>query len=206
MTGSTESRRGASRTLRFDGLSDVPKTVELWLPHNETTELVALRTDALIEPVPADGRRVWVHHGSSISHGSDASSPTAIWPALAAADGGVELVNLGFAGSSFLQPFVARTIRDTPAGLISLKLGINIVNTDSLRLRSFTPAVHGFLDTIRDGHPDTPLLVISPSSARSTSTPPVPPAGTCPPSPKATSASPPPAPRRKLPPANSHSR
>ena len=162
ITGSTESRRGASRTLRFDGLSDVPKTVELWLPHNETTELVALRTDAPIEPVPADGRRVWVHHGSSISHGSDAGSPTAIWPALAAADGGVELVNLGFAGSSFLQPFVARTIRDTPADLISLKLGINIVNTDSLRLRSFTPAVHGFLDTIRDGHPDTPLLVISP--------------------------------------------
>ena len=162
MTGSTESRRGESRTLRFDGLSDVPKTVELWLPHNETTELVALRTDAPIEPVAADGRRVWVHHGSSISHGSDASSPTAIWPALAAAHGGVELVNLGFAGSSFLQPFVARTIRDMPADLISLKLGINIVNTDSLRLRSFTPAVHGFLDTIRDGHPDTPLLVISP--------------------------------------------
>jgi GDSL-like Lipase/Acylhydrolase family len=105
---------------------------------------------------------VWVHHGSSISHGSDASSPTAIWPALAAAQAGVELVNLGFAGSAFLQPFVARTIRDTPADLISVKLGINVVNTDSLRLRSFTPAVHGFLDTIRDGHPDTPLLVVSP--------------------------------------------
>jgi hypothetical protein len=36
------------------------------------------------------------------------------------------------------------------------------VNTDLLRLRAFGPAVHGFLDTIRDGHPDTPLLVVSP--------------------------------------------
>ncbi|WP_238158164.1 hypothetical protein [Kribbella voronezhensis] len=42
-----------------------------------------------------------------------------------------------------------------------MKLGINLVNTDLMRLRAFGPAVHGFLDTIREGHPTTPLLVIS---------------------------------------------
>ncbi|TCC17953.1 SGNH/GDSL hydrolase family protein [Kribbella sindirgiensis] len=161
MTGATSTRAGHPVTLRVDGLADVPKTVEIWLPHDETTELVALRTDAPVEPVPV-ARRVWLHHGSSISHGSNATHPTGTWPALVAAQAGVELVNLGFGGSSYLQPFIARTIRDTPADLISLKLGINIVNSDGLRLRSFTPAVHGFLDTIRDGHPDTPLLVVSP--------------------------------------------
>jgi len=31
-----------------------------------------------------------------------------------------------------------------------------------MRLRAFVPAVHGFLDTIREGHPDTPLVLISP--------------------------------------------
>lgn len=31
-----------------------------------------------------------------------------------------------------------------------------------MRLRAFGPAVHGYLDTIREGHPDTPLLVVSP--------------------------------------------
>ena len=31
-----------------------------------------------------------------------------------------------------------------------------------MRLRAFGPAVRNFLDTIRDGHPDTPLLVVSP--------------------------------------------
>ncbi|MCW2793432.1 MAG: hypothetical protein JWO76_2530 [Nocardioides sp.] len=31
-----------------------------------------------------------------------------------------------------------------------------------MRLRAFTPAVHGCLDTVRDGHPTTPLLVVSP--------------------------------------------
>lgn len=160
-TGTAESRPGPVGTLRFTDLPGGVKTVELWLPHNETTELVALRTDAPIEPVPDQGRKVWLHHGSSISHGSDAASPTAIWPALAASLGGVELVNLGLGGSALLDPFTARTMRDTPADLISIKIGINLVNADLMRLRAFTPAVHGFLDTIREGHPTTPLLVVS---------------------------------------------
>ncbi|MGW1817529.1 GDSL-type esterase/lipase family protein [Streptomyces sp. NPDC002125] len=161
-TGSAEVREGPVGTLRFDGLSAEPKDVEIWLPHNEATELVALRTDAPVEPLPDRGRPVWLHHGSSISHGSDAASPTTTWPALAAALGGVELVNLGFGGSALLDPFTARALRDTPADRISVKIGINLVNTDLMRLRAFTPAVHGFLDTIREGHPRTPLLVISP--------------------------------------------
>ncbi|MET8290338.1 GDSL-type esterase/lipase family protein [Streptomyces sp. NPDC005132] len=161
-TGSAKTAPGPVGTLRFDGLPAGVKDVEIWLPHNETTELVALRSDAPVEPVPDRGRAVWLHHGSSISHGSDAASPTTTWPALAAALGGVELINLGLSGSALLDPFTARVLRDTPADLISVKIGINLVNTDLMRLRAFTPAVHGFLDTIRDGHPTTPLLVVSP--------------------------------------------
>ncbi|MEU0288822.1 GDSL-type esterase/lipase family protein [Streptomyces sp. NPDC006147] len=161
-TGNAEMNSGPAGGVRFDGLAGRDKTVEIWLPYNEITALVALRTDAPVEPAPPSGRRTWLHYGSSISHGSDAASPTTIWPALAAAAGGVELVNLGFGGSAVLDPFVARTIRDTPADLISLKIGINLVNGDVMRLRAFGPAVHGFLDTVREGHPDTPLLVVSP--------------------------------------------
>ncbi|MEW1683401.1 GDSL-type esterase/lipase family protein [Streptomyces sp. NPDC093594] len=161
-TGNAEMNSGPAGGVRFDGLADRDKTVEIWLPYNEITALVALRTDAPVEPAPPANRRTWLHYGSSISHGSDAASPTTIWPALAAAAGGVELVNLGFGGSAVLDPFVARTIRDTPADLISLKIGINLVNGDVMRLRAFGPAVHGFLDTVREGHPDTPLLVVSP--------------------------------------------
>ncbi|MFJ5518706.1 GDSL-type esterase/lipase family protein [Streptomyces griseoluteus] len=161
-TGAAELTPGPAGTARFSGLSAEDKTVEIWLPHNETTELVALRTDAPVAPVPASDRPVWLHHGSSISHGSDAASPTGVWPAVAASLGGVELVNLGLGGSALLDPFTARALRDTPADLISVKLGINLVNTDLMRLRAFGPAVHGFLDTVREGHPGTPLLVVSP--------------------------------------------
>jgi len=160
-TGAVEPREGPAGTARFTGLPAGDKDVEIWLPHNETTELGVLRTDAPVSPAPSGDRRVWLHHGSSISHGSNATHPTAIWPAMAAAIGGVELVSLGFGGGALLDPFTARAIRDTPADLISVKIGINLVNSDAMRLRAFVPAVHGFLDTIREGHPETPLLVVS---------------------------------------------
>lgn len=161
-TGSVTTEPGPVGTVQFPELPPGVKDVEIWLPHNETAELVALRADAGLEPAPGSDRRVWLHHGSSISHGSNAASPSTTWPALAAAAGGVELFNLGFGGSALLDPFVARSMRDAAADLISLKIGINLVNADLMRLRAFAPAVHGFLDTIRDGHPDTPLLVVSP--------------------------------------------
>ncbi|RKN06333.1 GDSL-type esterase/lipase family protein [Streptomyces radicis] len=161
-TGTAEHREGPPGTVRFADLPGEAKDVEIWLPHNETTRLVALRTDAPVEPTPDPGRRVWLHHGSSISHGSDAAGPTSTWPALAASLGGVELINLGFGGGALLDPFTARAMRDTPADLVSVKIGINLVNTDLMRLRAFTPAVHGFLDTLREGHPTAPLLVVSP--------------------------------------------
>jgi lysophospholipase L1-like esterase len=161
-TGSTLTKKGGVATVRFDNLPTGDKTVEIWLPHNERTEVVALRTDAPAGPAPASGRPVWLHHGSSISHGSDAASPSTTWPALAAAHTGLELINLGLGGSALLDPFTARTMRDTAADLISVKIGINLVNADLMRVRAFGPAVHGFLDTIREGHPNTPLLVISP--------------------------------------------
>ncbi|WP_205390285.1 SGNH/GDSL hydrolase family protein [Mycolicibacterium hippocampi] len=161
-TGHTESRRGSVGTVRFTGLSAQDKDVEIWLPHYERIEIVALRTDDAITRTPHSGRRVWLHHGSSISQGSNAASPSTTWPAVAAALGGVELINLGLAGSAMLDPFVARAMRDTPADFLSVKIGINIVNGDVMRVRAFGSAVHGFLDTVRDGHPDSPLLVMGP--------------------------------------------
>ena len=76
-TGATEHRPGGPAPSASPGCPADDKDVEIWLPHNETTELVALRTDAPVEPAAGPGRRVWLHHGSSISHGSDATAPPA---------------------------------------------------------------------------------------------------------------------------------
>lgn len=162
-TGAESTSPAEPETLVFE-LGDsagAERRVEIWLPYLESVELVALDADAPLRRA-APAARTWLHHGSSISHGSNAATPTGTWPSIAARAGGLGLTNLGFGGSALLDPFVARTMRDTAADLLSLKVGINIVNADLMRKRAFAPALHGFLDTIRDGHADTPLLLITP--------------------------------------------
>ena len=164
LAGTTVERPGPAGVvdLVLGGDGTVERDVEIWLPPGETTRLVALTTDAPVSaPWPVDAPR-WVHHGSSISHGAGAASALGAWPMVAARIAGLDLVNLGFSGNAVLDPFVARAIRDQPADVITLKLGINVVNHDAIHLRAFAPAVHGFLDTIREGHPTTPLVVVSP--------------------------------------------
>jgi hypothetical protein len=165
LTRRTSGGPGPVGTVTFAGLPAGEKDVEIWLPYAETTRLIELRTDGTVsevEPGPQRARPRWVHHGSSISHGASADSPTGIWPVVAARGAGLDLVNLGFSGNAVVDPFTARAIRDQPADLITLKLGINVVNGDCFRRRAFQPAVDGFLDTIREGHPTTPIVVISP--------------------------------------------
>ncbi|CAN5217295.1 SGNH/GDSL hydrolase family protein [soil metagenome] len=154
-------RRAEPLSLRFTGLGTATKSIELWLPHTAACDLVALRSSAAVRRT-VETRRRWVHHGSSISQGGEAEAPTETWPVIAAARAGVTVQNLGFSGNAVGDPFVARTIRDLPADVLSVEIGINVVNADLMRRRFFEPVLHGFIDTVRDGHPDAPLMLIGP--------------------------------------------
>lgn len=163
-TKDIEVQPGGPGAATFSGLPTGTKTIEIWLPHSASVEVHALELNngATITAAEADLRPRWVHHGSSISHCMEADGPSTSWPAVAARLQGYQLTNLGLAGQCQLDQFSARTIAGLPADRISLKLGINVANGDTMRERAFLPAVHGFLDTIRDKHPHTPILVISP--------------------------------------------
>ena len=164
-TGAIDFRPGGPTTIRFAGLPATPGArVDIWLPHAAVVELRALRANdgATVAPADDTSRRRWIHYGSSISHCMEATQPTGTWPAVTALRAGVDLQNLAFAGQAMLDQLVARTIRDLPADAISLKVGINVLNGDTMRERTFVPALHGFLDTIRDGHPTTPIAVVTP--------------------------------------------
>lgn len=154
---------GGAVTVRWDDLGDHLKTVEIWLPTNSSVELIALRVAAAAgaQPVPVTRPR-WVHYGSSISHCMDVDRPFDAWPPMVSRLVDVELTDLALAGQCQLDPFMGRVMRDAPADFISVKIGINLVNNASMTHRTFGPAVHGLLDHIRDGHPGTPLLVVSP--------------------------------------------
>ena len=152
---------GEPQRLRFDGLPGTSVVVELWLPHNVGVVIHRLRSSARLSAAP-DPRPRWLIYGSSITHDALASGPSDTWPAQLARDAGWHLTNLGFRGECHLDAFVARAIAAARADLIVLELGINVHNQQSMRERAFEPAVHGFLQTVRDGHPQTPLAVLSP--------------------------------------------
>lgn len=162
--GSTELTVGGIGDVVLVAEADDVRTVTIWLPQTAGVELhsVSVPAGAVVRAASADTRPRWVHHGSSISQCMEADGPSRTWPAIASAQTGHQLTNLGLAGQCHVDQFVARTIRDLPADRISLKFGINVVNGDTMRARTFSSAVHGFLDTVRDGHPNTPLLLISP--------------------------------------------
>lgn len=162
LTGQMKILAGDAVGVVFQGLSSTIKVIEIWLPHTAVVDFLGIRADQPLAAAPPSIGDKWIHHGSSISHCLEAIRPTHTWPAVAAIALGHDLLDLAYAGQAMLDPFVARTIRDEPADLITLKLGINLVNANAMTLRVFGPAVHGFLDMIRDGHPTTPLVVISP--------------------------------------------
>ncbi|GAA1981274.1 GDSL-type esterase/lipase family protein [Microbacterium pumilum] len=156
--------KGEPAVVRFElgGAGFEERRVVVWLPQSDTVEIRDVRADAPVTPAePLDQLRWW-HHGSSISHCIEAATPRGVWPVAAADQLGLDVTNLGFAANAHLDPFTARTMRDSGADLFSLKIGINIVGGDTMKQRTFIPAVHGFLDTLRDGAPSTPILVISP--------------------------------------------
>ena len=144
--------------------TDNARLVEIWLPQNCPIELISIEANDEWQSADTSAHPLWLHYGSSISHCEDADGPLGVWPVAAARELGLDIYNLGLGGCANLEQFAARTIRDMPAQLISLKLGINVVNNASYTSRTFGPAVHGFIDTIRDAHATTPILVISPVS------------------------------------------
>lgn len=161
--GKFEMERGEADVVTFDGLGDHVKTVKLWLPHNAFVELRELRLSdgARVDRVES-GRPRWLHYGSSISHCMEAVEPAYVWPAVAARAANVELMSFGFAGQCHLDPFVARSIAQADVDIVSIKNGINVINMDSMRERVYVPALHGFLDTIREKQPSLPILLVSP--------------------------------------------
>jgi lysophospholipase L1-like esterase len=101
-----------------------------------------------------------------------ANSPARNWPATAARKLDLNLTCLGFGGQCHLDSMIARLIRDREVDMLTLKLGINVMGAGSLSPRTFRGAVIGFVQIIREKHPDIPIGVISPiiSPPRETNT------------------------------------
>ncbi len=154
---------GAGEAVALSGLGTADKLIEIYLPTFGRVEYQALVVDdgaSVSDPDPLTKR--WVTYGSSITMCRTAHSASRAWPALVARRNGFDLTCLGFGGQCHLDTLMARHIRDLDADFISLAVGINIQGQSSLGPRAFFPAITGFVQIIREKHPDTPIALISP--------------------------------------------
>ncbi len=150
-------------SFTFTDLPGGDKLIELWLPQVGIFRLRALELDDGATVVPfTDSRPRWITYGSSITQCAGAASPTQTWPAIVARRLGLNLTCLGFGGQCHLDTMVALAMRDRPADVISMAVGINIYGGASLGPRSFRPAIIGFVRILREKHPDIPIVVRSP--------------------------------------------
>jgi hypothetical protein len=149
-------------SFQFEGLPAGQKLIELWLPHYRELRLCSLQIDdgASVQPYE-DSRPGWLVYGSSNTQCRGAASPTRTWPAIVARGVGLNHTNLGFGGQCHLDPMVARIISSLDADFITLEVGINIYIEASLTPRTLRSSLIGFLQILRDGHPQVPITVMS---------------------------------------------
>jgi hypothetical protein len=147
----------------FTNLPGSMKRVEVYFSQKAVVIVKALKVDdgASVTPLPNNQPR-WVAYGSSITQCSAAESPAQTWPAIVARNKGWDLTCMGFGGQCHLEPMVARVIRDLPADVISMCLGINVMGRNSLNIRTFRSAIIGMVSIIREKHRNTPLFLFSP--------------------------------------------
>ncbi len=146
----------------FAELPEGEKRIELWLPTFDNVVVKSLEIDDSASCRSfEDSRKRWITYGSSITQCRGAWSPTHAWPAIVSKNLELNLTSMGFGGQCHFDQTVARAIAAREVDYINMCLGINTYG-GSFSPRTWAAAVIGFILTVRDGHPATPITLTSP--------------------------------------------
>jgi hypothetical protein len=148
----------------FD-LGDKPaieREVTLYLSLYKPVKVLAVgvRKDAhIMKAKPFALAQPVVFYGTSITQGGCASRSGMAYQAILARAWNLDYVNLGFSGSGKGEPAVARAVAEIGASCFVLDFAQNNRTVESLK------AVYDdFIGTLREKHPDTPIVAITPIS------------------------------------------
>jgi lysophospholipase L1-like esterase len=152
-------------TARFvlDALArvDADQPMVVYLPEGMRPHVLSVRVEGgALEPPPRGPR--WIAYGDSIAEGWIASGPSGAWPAVAARHTGLDVVNLGYAGSARGEIPSAQQIAALAADVISVSHGTNCWSRIPFSTAMFREQTRAFLAVLRQSHPDTPIVVTSP--------------------------------------------
>jgi lysophospholipase L1-like esterase len=146
--------------LLMSGRPDLPVTV--YLPEGMAPLVtgVAGVEDTMV-PAPLQPR--WLAYGDAVTQGWLASAPAMAWPAVAGRKLGLDVCNLGYAGTARGETTSALMLAEIPAEVVSIAFGLNnwsrVPHTKTLMAEE----VRCFLSVVRKGHPETPIVVVSPT-------------------------------------------
>ena len=100
------------------------ETVTIYLPEAHLLYLESVSwSEGTIEPAPR--RKRLVAYGDSITQGWTTTDAGKAWPAVVGRTLGLDVINLGFAGSARGELPSAQQVSATPADLITLAFGTN---------------------------------------------------------------------------------
>jgi len=143
------------------GDRDADRPVVLYLPEGMRPTVLAVRAfGGALEPAPRGPR--WLAYGDSITEGWIASGPPGAWPAVAGRRLGLDVVNLGYAGSARGEIVSAEHLAGVDADVVSISHGTNCWSRIPFSVAMFREQTRAFLEVVRQGHPDTPIVVTSP--------------------------------------------
>ncbi|MCK9904709.1 GDSL-type esterase/lipase family protein [Frankia sp. Cpl3] len=135
--------------------------VTVYLPERMRPTLLSL-TPVGGSLVPGTRRPRWLAYGDSIVEGWVASSPGSCWTARLSRRLGLDVCNLGYAGSARGELPSAEHLASVPADLISLSYGTNCWSTIPHTAALLRAGLDAFLTLLRQGNPDTPVVVTTP--------------------------------------------
>jgi len=150
---------GLIRLSLGSGSPDKPAVI--YLPEGMQPLVLSLTAvKGEIAPAPALPR--WLAYGDAVTQGWIASGPAQGWAAITARKAGLDLINLGFAGSGQAEIVSAENLASLQADVISIAYGANCWTRTPHSAPMLFESVRGFLALVRSGHPATPMVVISP--------------------------------------------
>jgi len=138
-----------------------PEPAIVYLPEGMRPVVLALRgIGGAIAPAPRHPR--WLCYGDSIAEGWCASEPAGAWPHVVAREQGLDVVNMGYAGSARGEIASAEEIAALPAELVTIAHGTNCWTRTPHSIGMFAEGLRAFLGVVREGHPLTPIVALSP--------------------------------------------
>ena len=151
---------GQMEGLCFEKALRAMREITIYMPlFTEVSILeIGIDGDARIEPPrPFAVDEPAVFYGTSIVHGGASARAGLTYPAILCRMLNLDFVNLGFSGNGKCEPEMAEALAEIDASLFVIDAGRNHQDRED-----FEPAYQPFIEIIRDRHPDTPIICVTP--------------------------------------------